>query len=40
MVDDAYIDAHLPIVKERLKLAAVRLAGALNEAVGDQSLAR
>jgi hypothetical protein len=35
VVDDAYIDAHLATVKERLKQAAVRLAGALNEAFGD-----
>jgi hypothetical protein len=35
VVDDAYIDHQLPTVKERLKQAGVRLAGALDQAFGD-----
>lgn len=32
----AYLDAHRPLADERLKLAAARLAGVLNEALGER----
>jgi hypothetical protein len=37
VVDDGYLDMHAPIARERIAMAGVRLAGLLNQALGDQS---
>jgi S1/P1 Nuclease len=37
VVDDGYLDMHAPIARERIAMAAVRLAGLLNRALGSQS---
>jgi hypothetical protein len=34
-IDQAYIDANVPIVKEQLKKAGIRLAGLLDKALGE-----
>jgi hypothetical protein len=36
VVDDSYLDRHAPVVRERIAMAGVRLAGLLNSALGDQ----
>jgi hypothetical protein len=33
---DAYLDMHAPVARERIAMAGVRLAGLLNQALGDQ----
>ena len=35
LVDDAYLDRHAPVARERIAKAGVRLAGLLNQALGD-----
>ena len=35
-VDDAYLDRHAPVARERIAMAGVRLAGLLRQALGDQ----
>ena len=35
MVDRAYIETHAPTVRQQLVKAGVRLAGLLNQALGD-----
>lgn len=37
LVDDAYLDRHAPVVRERIAMAGIRLAGLLNRALGDQA---
>jgi hypothetical protein len=37
VIDDAYLDTHAPIARERIAMAGVRLAGLLNQALGDQA---
>ena len=37
VVDDDYLDMHASVARERIAMAAVRLAGLLNRALGDQS---
>jgi S1/P1 Nuclease len=37
LVDDAYLDRHAGVVRERIAKAGVRLAGLLNQALGDQA---
>jgi hypothetical protein len=37
VIDDGYLDRHAWIVRERIAMAGVRLAGLLNRALGDQS---
>jgi S1/P1 Nuclease len=37
VIDDAYLDRHVSIARERIAMAGVRLAGLLNRALGDQS---
>ena len=34
VIDDAYVDAHLPIAEAQLRLAGARLAATLNAAFG------
>ena len=34
LVANGYLDAHAPIVRERMVMAGVRLAGLLNQALG------
>jgi S1/P1 Nuclease len=36
VVNDAYLDMHASVVRERIAMAGVRLAGLLNRALGDQ----
>jgi hypothetical protein len=36
-VNDAYLDRHASVVRERIAMAGVRLAGLLNRALGAQS---
>jgi S1/P1 Nuclease len=36
VVTNAYLDRHAPVVRERITMAGVRLAGLLNRALGDQ----
>ena len=37
VIDAAYLDMHAPIARERIAMAGVRLAGLLNQALGDQA---
>jgi hypothetical protein len=37
VVDDAYLDMHAPVARERIAMAGVRLAGLINRALRDQS---
>jgi len=37
VIDDRYLEKALPVIHEQLAKAAVRLAGALNRAVGTNS---
>ena len=37
VVDDAYLDRHTPVARERIAMAGVRLAGLINRALGDQA---
>jgi hypothetical protein len=37
VVDDAYLDIHAPVARERIAMAGVRLAELLNRALGDQA---
>jgi hypothetical protein len=37
VANNAYLDRHAPVVRERIAMAGVRLAGLLNRALGDQS---
>jgi hypothetical protein len=37
VIDDSYLDMHAPVVRARIAMAGVRLAGLLNRALGDQS---
>jgi hypothetical protein len=37
VIDAAYLDTHAPIARERIAMAGVRLAGLLNQALGDQA---
>ena len=36
VVDQAYLDTHAAVARERIAMAGVRLAGLLNQALGDQ----
>jgi hypothetical protein len=36
VLNDAYVDRHAPIARERIAMAGVRLAGLINRALGDQ----
>lgn len=40
LADAAYLGRHAPIVRERIAMAGVRLAGLLNQALGDQAAER
>jgi hypothetical protein len=37
LVGDGYLETHAPVVRERIAMAGVRLAGLLNQALGAQS---
>ena len=37
VANNAYLDMHAPVVRQRIAMAGVRLAGLLNRALGDQS---
>jgi hypothetical protein len=37
VVDDAYLDRQAPVARERIAMAGVRLAGLLNQALGDRA---
>jgi hypothetical protein len=37
LVGNAYLDTHAPVVRQRIAMAGVRLAGLLNRALGAQS---
>ena len=37
VIDDAYLDRHASIARERIAMAGIRLAGLLNRALSDQS---
>ena len=37
LVDDGYLNMHASIARERIAMAGVRLAGLLNQALGDKA---
>jgi hypothetical protein len=37
VANNAYLDRHAPVVRQRIAMAGVRLAGLLDEALGDRS---
>ena len=38
VVDDAYLDRHTPVARERIAMAGVRLAGLLSRALADRAV--